>query len=157
VVSRLRAHESAFPTDLLSPAYRDMFTKLHIFDTDLFPYARVCFIDADLLPIRCFDHLFTLPAPAAVIESVAPTSQFAYVEHMQGVGQGEPVPPGILEVTSDEDVTGGINGGLLLIEPNRARFEDLVARVQRPMLEWGPRHRRLYDRGIRYGFAEQHF
>ena len=157
VVPQLRAHESAYPSELLSDAYRDMFTKLHIFDAEIFPYARVTFVDADLLPIRCFDHLFTLPAPAAVIESVDPTSQYAYVRHMNGVRHGEPVPPAILEVTSDEDVTGGINGGLLLVEPDRARFEDMVARIRRPMAEWGARHRQLYDRGIRYGFAEQHF
>ena len=157
VVPRLRAHDSGYPSELLSDAYRDMYTKLHIFDAALFPYERVCFVDADLLPIRCFDHLFTLPAPAAVIESVDPTSQYAYVHHMHGVRHGEPVPPAILEVTSDEDVTGGINGGLLVVKPDRARFEDMVARIQRPMPEWGPRHRQLYDRGIRYGFAEQHF
>ena len=157
LVPRLRAHESAFPTELLSDAYRDLYTKLHIFDAELFPYARVSFVDADLLPLRCFDHLFTVPAPAAVIESVDPTSQYAYVQHMHGIRHGEPVPPAMLEVTSDEDVTGGINGGLLVVEPDRARFEDMVARIQRPMSEWGPRHRRLHDRGIRYGFAEQHF
>ena len=157
VVPRLRAHESSYPTELLSAAYRHLYTKLHIFDSELLPYARLCFIDADLLPIRCFDHLFTLPAPAAVIESGDPTSQYAYVHHMHGIRHGAPVPPAILEVTSDEDVTGGINGGLLLVKPDRARFEDMIARIRQPMSEWGPRHRRVYDHGIRYGFAEQHF
>jgi alpha-N-acetylglucosamine transferase len=38
-----------------------MFTKLHIFDPGRFPYERVTFVDADLLPLRCFDHLFTHP------------------------------------------------------------------------------------------------
>ena len=156
-VPRLRAHQSAFPRELLSDAYRDMFTKLHIFDTGLFPYERVTFVDADLLPIRCFDHLFMLAAPAAVIESVDPTSQYAWVHHMQMVCHGRPVPAPILEVSSDDDVTGGINGGLLLVQPDRIRFEDMVARIQRPMPEWGPRHAQLYERGIRYGFAEQHF
>lgn len=157
VVPRLRAHESSYPRELLSAAYRDLYTKLHIFDARLLPYAQVTFVDADLLPIRCFDHLFTLPSPAAVIESVDPTSQYAYVRHMNGVRHAEPVPPAILEVTSDENVTGGINGGLLVVRPDRARFEDMVARIRRPMPEWGPRHLQLYDRGIRYGFAEQHF
>ena len=157
VVTRLRAHDSAFPSELLSDAYRDMFTKLHIFNAALFPYERVCFVDADLLPLRVFDHLFTLSAPAAVIESVDPTSQYAYVHHMHGVRHGAPVPPAILEVTSDEDVTGGINGGLLIVKPDRAYFDDMVERIQRPMPEWGPRHRQLYEHGIRYGFAEQHF
>ena len=157
VVPRLRAHDSGYPSALLSDAYRDMYTKLHIFDAELFPYERVCFVDADLLPIRCFDHLFTMASPAAVIESVDPTSQYAYVHHMHGVRHGGPVPPAILEVTSDDDVTGGINGGLLVVKPDRTRFADMVGRIQRPMPEWGPRHRQLYDRGIRYGFPEQHF
>jgi hypothetical protein len=157
VVERLRAHESSYPRELLSDAYRDTYTKLHLFDTELFPHERVCFIDADLLPIRCFDHLFTLPAPAAVIESVDPTSQFAYVQHMHGVRHGDRVPPAILEPTSDDDVTGGINSGLLVIAPDRARFTDMVARIRRPMPEWGEHHRRLYEHGIRYGFPDQHF
>ena len=157
VVPRLRAHASAYPSELLSDAYRDTYTKLHLFDPQLFPFKRVCFIDADLLPIRCFDHLFTLPTPAAVIESVDPTSQYAYVRHMHGVRHGQLVPAGILEPTSDEDVTGGINSGLLVIAPDRERFDDIVARIQRPMAEWGPHHRRLYERGIRYGFPDQHF
>ena len=157
MVERLRGHESCYPEELLSDAYRDMYTKLHLFDEALLPYQRICFIDADLLPIRCFDHLFTLPAPAAVIESVDPTSQFAYVQHMHGVRHGEPVPPAILEVTSDDDVTGGINAGLLVIKPDRKLFEDMAARIQRPMSQWGAHHRRLYELGIRYGFPEQHF
>src|SRR5262249_60235922 len=70
VIQRLRAHDSGYPRELLSDAYRDMYTKLHLFDATLFPYERGCFIDAHLLPLRCFDHLFTLPAPAAVIGSV---------------------------------------------------------------------------------------
>jgi alpha-N-acetylglucosamine transferase len=157
VVPRLRAHDSAYPTELLSDAYRDVYTKLHLFDAALFPYERICFVDADLLPIRCFDHLFTLAAPAAVIESVSPTSQYTYVRHMRGVHHGQSVPAAILDVTSDEDVTGGINGGLLVVRPDRARFDDMVERIRRPMPEWGPRHRQLYDRGIRYGFPEQQF
>lgn len=157
VVPRLRAHADSYPADLLSDAYRDVYTKLHVFDADLLPYAKVAFVDADLLPLRCFDHLFTVPAPAAVIESVHPTSQYAYVRHMHGVRHGAPVPPAILEVESSDDVTGGINAGLLVVAPDHARFTDMTARIARPMAEWGPHHRALHDAGIRYGFPEQHF
>jgi alpha-N-acetylglucosamine transferase len=157
LVSRLRADDSSFPQEVLSDDYRDMYTKLHIFDSQLLPYQRVAYVDADLLPVRSFDHLFTLPAPAAVIESVSPLSQFAWVRHMSDVRHGRPVPPAMLELSSDQDITGGINGGLLLVQPDRARFEEMVARVQRPMQEWGARHAELFARGIRYGFAEQHF
>jgi lipopolysaccharide biosynthesis glycosyltransferase len=157
LVPRLRAHESSFPDDLLCDPYRDMYTKLHVFDSELLPYRRVCFVDADLLPLRRFDHLFTLEAPAAVIENVAPTSQFSWVRNMRGIRHGRPVPARMLALHSDQDVRGGINGGLLLVEPDRARFEDLADRIERPMSEWGPHHCEHHDRGIRYGFAEQHF
>ena len=157
VVARLRAHAGSYPDDLLSDAYRDVYTKLHVFDGHLLPYERVTFIDADLLPLRCFDHLLTLPAPAAVIESVHPTSQYAYVRHMHGVRHGQAVPPAILEVESDDDITGGINAGLLVVRPDDAWFRDATRRIQLPMPEWGPHHRSLYERGIRYGFPEQHF
>jgi alpha-N-acetylglucosamine transferase len=157
VVARLRAHASSYPDTMLSGAWLDVYTKLHVFDAELLPFERVTFVDADLLPLRCFDHLFTLPAPAAVIESVHPTSQYAYVRHMHGVRHGAPVPPSILEVSSDDDITGGINAGLLVVRPERARFRDMVERIARPMSEWGPHHRRLWEQGIRYGFPEQHF
>ena len=104
-----------------------------------------------------FDHLFTLKGPAAVIESVHPTSQYAYVQHMHGVRHGEPVPPAILEVTSDDDIRGGVNAGLLVIEPDRALFEDFTTRIRAPMRDWGPKHREHFDAGIKYGFPEQHF
>ena len=103
----------------------------------------------------CFDHLFTLATPAAVIERRS-TSQYAYVGICTACDTAARAGDD-LEVTSDADVTGGINGGLLIVKPDRAHFEDMVARIGRPMPEWGPRHRQLYDRGIRYGFAEQHF
>lgn len=156
-VPRLRAHESSFPAEVLADQYRDMYTKLHLFDATLLPYRRVVYVDADLLPLRCFDHLFTVPAPAAVIESVSASSQYAWVRHMRQVVHGRPVPAPMLELSSDQDITGGINGGLLLVEPDRARFEEMVARIARPMAEWGGRHKQHYERGIRYGFAEQHF
>lgn len=156
-VERLRAHETSYPEHLLSEAYRDVYTKLHLFDPVLLPYERITFVDADLLPLRCFDHLFTLKGPAAVIESVHPTSQYAYVQHMHGVRHGEPVPPAILEVTSDDDIRGGVNAGLLVIDPDRERFEDFTARIRKPMVEWGPTHRRHFEADIRYGFPEQHF
>jgi alpha-N-acetylglucosamine transferase len=156
-VPRLCAHETSYPEDMLSEAYRCIYTKLHLFDSALLPYERVIFVDADLLPLRCFDHLFTLPSPAAVIESVHPTSQYGYVHHMHGVRHGQPVPPSILHVASASDVRGGINAGLLVIHPDRNLFEDMRQRIQRPMSEWGPEHRTLYEAGVRYGFPEQHF
>jgi lipopolysaccharide biosynthesis glycosyltransferase len=157
LVPRLRAHDTSFPDDLLCDPYRDMYTKLHIFDSERLPYRRVCFVDADLLPLRRFDHLFTLTPPAAVIENVAPTSQLSWVRNMRAIRHGRPVPPRMLALHSDQDVRGGINGGLLLVEPDRARFEELVRRIEQPMTEWGAHHREHCDRGIRYGFAEQHF
>ena len=156
-VPRLRAHESSYPKELLSEAYRDVYTKLYLFDSALFPYKKVTFVDADLLPVRFFDHLFAIPTPAGVIESVHPTSQYEYIRHMDGVRHGQPVPPAILSVESDSDIYGGVNAGLLVISPNRSRFEDMVARIKLPMSEWGPKHRAMYDAGIRYGFPEQHF
>ncbi len=156
-VPRLVAHETSYPQDLLSEGFRAMYTKLHLFNSDLLPYEKVAYIDADLLPLRFFDHLFTLNAPAAVIENVHPTSQYSYVHHMHGVRHGQPVPPSILSIASASDVRGGINGGLLVVRPDGARFEDMVGRIHRPMHEWGPNHRELYEAGIRYGFAEQHF
>lgn len=157
LVPRLRAHETSFPEEMLGGGYWDLYTKLHVFDAELLPYRRVAYVDADLLPLRCFDHLFLLPPPAAVIESVSPTSQYTWVRHMREVLHGLPVPAPMLELSSDQDITGGINGGLLVVERDRARFEEMVARIQRPMQEWGGRYAAHFERGIRYGFAEQHF
>ena len=40
--------------------YTHVFFKLHIFNPDLFPYEKVCFVDSDLVPMNYYDSLFML-------------------------------------------------------------------------------------------------
>jgi hypothetical protein len=59
VIPRLRAHDSGYPRELLSHAYRDMYTKLHL-DATLFPYER-CFCRCRPPAAALLRHLFAPP------------------------------------------------------------------------------------------------
>ena len=48
--------------------YVHVFFKLHIFNPDLFPYEKVCFVDSDLVPLNYYDSLFMLDTPAGLVE-----------------------------------------------------------------------------------------
>ena len=48
--------------------YTHVFFKLHIFNPELFPYEKVCFVDSDLVPMNYYDSLFMLETPAGWVE-----------------------------------------------------------------------------------------
>ena len=99
-------HESSYPEHLLSEAYRDVYTKLQMSMRPSCPTSASP--SSTPTSCRCAASTTCSPsAPAAVIESVHPTSQYAYVQHMHGVRHGDPVPPEILEVHGESDIRGG--------------------------------------------------
>ena len=49
--------------------YSHVFFKLHIFNPDIFPYEKVCFVDSDLVPLNYYDSLFMLDTPAGWVEN----------------------------------------------------------------------------------------
>ena len=105
--------------------FAKIFTKLQVLS--LTQYAKVVFVDADLLPLRKFDALFDVPAPAGklmwhldshVIQRLLP------VKKMQQLTHGARIP----EATTScrKPFFGGVNAGLLVLEPNTRDYNAVL-------------------------------
>lgn len=136
VVPYLRPHETVIKT--FRESYLNMFTKLHIFDSKLLLYDKVCFVDSDILPLRNYDALFDVPTPAGIIEP--PRSQFNpkdfgfahRCDHR--FHHGERIEKHFTDLWRPE--AGDINAGLLLVEPNHQEFRNMLTEIARPAVEW---------------------
>jgi hypothetical protein len=123
-------------------------------------FEKVVLIDADVLPVRDFDTLWTLPAPAGIINERR--------EHMVEIGQdgglvvrpetrhtsrwiwhdvygsicphGAPIPREITDRVAVDDQNFGVNGSLLLIEPSTASYTDFMRWVSTPKIKEHVRH-----------------
>lgn len=102
--------------------FKQVFTKLHIFNPDVLPYDRVVFLDADMLVLRNLDELFGVRTPAAL-----------YNEKNRSAGRGpEPPEHGGRMATN----ACYINAGTIVASPSRALFELLVGDVCQPDPQW---------------------
>ncbi len=136
-----------------------VFTKLHAFrlgqDGDLGgPYDKVAILDADLLPIKRYDSLFRLPAPAGTInerktnvmewgtdgnfiipDSVAQDGTWKWHRIYADYLHGRPIPQEITDRVAADPTNMGIIGSLLLIEPSLAEYEAIRADLLRPSIQ----------------------
>jgi hypothetical protein len=115
-------------------------------------FEKVVLIDADVLPVREFDQLWTLSAPAGIINERR--------EHMVEIGRdgslvvrpetretskwiwhdvygsicphGAPIPREITDRVAVDHQNFGVNGSLLLIEPSMAGYENFMRWVSTP-------------------------
>ena len=128
--------------------YAHVFFKLHIFNPDLFPYEKVCFVDSDLVPMNYFDSLFMLDTPAGWVEY---RKKFPYKEgyawdRCDFLKHGEPIP----KIFTDVDTPGGadVNAGLLVVSPNKKEYDSMIKEITSPLKTWmGPEkyHKGFYD------------
>tara|TARA_B100001057_G_scaffold451912_1_gene495398 strand:+ start:3498 stop:5696 length:2199 start_codon:yes stop_codon:yes gene_type:complete len=128
--------------------YTHVFFKLHIFNPDLFPYEKVCFVDSDLVPMNYYDSLFMLNTPAGWVEY---RKKFPYKESYSWdrcdfLKHGEKIP----KIFTDIDTPGGadVNAGLLVISPNKREYNSMIKEITSPIKQWmGPDkiHRGFYD------------
>lgn len=117
-----------------------VFTKLHIFNSELFPYDKVIFIDNDLIPISNFDELFELSTPAGWLEQIKElnTGEGPYYTRVwdlwENIPQGTLIPK---ELTEIYKIPGrSINAGLLVIKPDKIKFDYFIKELQTPVSEW---------------------
>tara|TARA_B100000900_G_scaffold279797_1_gene239356 strand:+ start:183 stop:2360 length:2178 start_codon:yes stop_codon:yes gene_type:complete len=128
--------------------YAHVFFKLHIFNPDLFPYEKVCFVDSDLVPMNYYDSLFMLNTPAGWVEyrkkwpyKVAFSwDRCDYLQH------GHPIP----KIFTDVDTPGGsdVNAGLMVVSPNKREYNAMIKEITSPAKDWiGPDkfHKGFYD------------
>ncbi len=126
-----------------------LFTRFHAFrlgkDGDLDgDYDKILLCDADLLPIRHYDSLFELQAPAGVLNEkkaycmesengkyVIPDSVFedsTWIWHRvyKDIPFGSPIPKAITDRVKTDQQNMGVNAALYLFEPSLEFFEDII-------------------------------
>jgi glycosyl transferase family 8 len=112
-------------------------------------FEKVVLIDADVLPIRDFDTLWALPAPAGIINErrehmveldregslvVRPDTSTWIWHDVYGAicPHGAPIPREITDRVAFDPSNFGVNGSLILLEPSMAAYEDFIRWVSTP-------------------------
>ena len=133
------------------------FTRLNALrlgaDGDLgFAYKKVVLLDADVLPLRHYDRLFEVRAPAGILNEhkshfieVDDTGQYVVPESVDRDGtwkwhrlydpvcpHGARIPHEITDRGADDTTNMGINGSLFVLAPSMDEFERIQEDVRRP-------------------------
>lgn len=136
------------------------FTRLHSLrlgpDGDLgLNYEKVCILDADVYPIRHFDNLFTLRAPAGIINEnkgfcleSQKNGRFIFPESIRTEGKwnwharyeplckhGERIPREITDRVKTDVTNLGLNGSLYVFDTSLADFRSIEEDVSRPEIQ----------------------
>jgi hypothetical protein len=120
-------------------SYSKVFTKLHIFNPELFPYEKVVFIDSDLYPVQNFDVLFSLDVPAGWIEHRRRQHLDFGVDSWRR-DRGDMFPHGTRIDSKFTDLynrcASDINGSLLVVSPNKTEYLEMIRELSSPFSEW---------------------
>ncbi len=133
-----------------------VFTRLHALrlgaDGDLgHTYRKIVLLDADLLPLRHYDHLFTLPTPAGTInerkshvmewgddgnfiipDSVAQDGTWNWHKIYADCPHGQPIPQEITDRVANDPSNMGVISSLLVLDPSLAEFQAIMTDIQSP-------------------------
>ena len=128
--------------------YVHVFFKLHIFNPELFPYEKVCFVDSDLVPLNYYDSLFMLDCPAGFVEyrKKAPYLESYQWDRCDYLEHGKPIPKEITDI--DKPTGADVNAGLLLVKPDKKEYESMIKELSSPLDTWmGPKkkHKGFYS------------
>jgi len=116
--------------------YSHVFFKLHIFNPDLFPYDKVCFVDSDLVPLNFYDSLFSLNTPAGWVEyrKKDPYKQAYVWDRCDYLKHGQRIPKAITDI--DKPTGADVNAGLMVISPNKKEYNDMIKELTSPIETW---------------------
>jgi len=119
--------------------YSYVFTKLHIFNAELFPYQKVVFLDVDVLPMGYFDSLFSLDTPAGWLEHRRAQRMENGVASWASdrgnmVRHGEAIPRNLTDLSNI--YASDINASLLVVKPNNGEFNDMLGLLKSPTKFW---------------------
>ena len=108
-------------------------------------YTKVVLLDADVLPLRCFDHLFALPTPAGILNERSrylkrTDSNLRYTadERRLRLGRwewhhvyrrmlhGEPIPASVTDRVLEDRDNYGVNSALLVITPSMEEYREML-------------------------------
>ena len=118
-----------------------IFTKFHIFNSELFNYDKILFVDNDIIPLDKYDDLFNLPCPAAWLEQILEeNNNFVNDRYTRvcniwtDIKHGDKIP---LKYTNISKIPGrSINAGLFLIKPDKKIFDNMIQLLQTPTNKW---------------------
>lgn len=129
-----------------------VFTKLHALrlgpDGDLGRgYRRVVVLDADILPMRCYDHLFAVNPPAGILNErrdtmkestefaagghavAALTARWTWHEEYRLYPHGQRIPADVTDRVRRDARNYGVNTALLVVEPNMGEYRAIVTQL----------------------------
>ncbi len=116
--------------------YSHVFFKLHIFNPELFPYEKVCFVDSDLVPMNFYDSLFMLNTPAGWVEyrKKLPYKDSFHWDRCDFLKHGDKIP----KIFTDIDTPGGsdVNAGLMVVKPSKKEYDKMITELTSPIKEW---------------------
>jgi alpha-N-acetylglucosamine transferase len=115
-------------------------------------YEKVSLVDADVLPLRCYDHLFTLDPPAGIINEsksncmeydsagkyVLPTSlpetgKWKWHDIYEPVcPHGGKIPARMTERVLTDPGNMGINSSLWVLKPSMSELDNLLEYARQP-------------------------
>ena len=133
--------------------YVHVFFKLHIFNPDLFPYEKVCFVDSDLVPLNYYDSLFMLDTPAGFVEY---RKRIPYLESYNWdrcdfLTHGEVIPKELTDI--DKKTGSDVNAGLLVVKPDKKEYNAMIKEITSPAKNWiGPN--KLHKGFYTFDFSE---
>ena len=125
-----------------SHGYYKVFTKLNIFNHNIFPYKKVILLDSDQFPLGYFDTLFSLDTPAGCLEHRRSLSLNLGIsswanDRGQYCKHGKEIPKLFTDI--ENIYAADINASLLIIEPNRKVYKGMIKELQTPINIWfGP-------------------
>lgn len=127
-----------------------VFTKFHLFD--LVEYKKVLLIDADALVLKHPDHLFSLKAPAGCfLENkdlyISYDEKGNYILPRDGkikwydvyckcCPHGSLIPKEMTDRIYNDYKNSGIGGGLMLLEPRKGEFQNILKDVTHGKMKW---------------------
>jgi hypothetical protein len=116
--------------------YSHVFFKLHVFNPELFPYDKVCFVDSDLVPLNYYDSLFTLNTPAGWVEyrKKEPYLEAFNWDRCDFLKHGDPIPKFITDI--DKKSGADVNAGLFVISPNKKEYNQMIKELTSPVSKW---------------------
>ncbi len=114
-------------------------------------YEKIVLLDADILPIKRFDHLFLLNTPAGVLNErkshfvslaadrtyrlpadVELTGRWIWHEIYGAMGHGERIPAEITLRVRDDPTNLGVNAALLVLRPCMRELASIRKDIERP-------------------------
>lgn len=113
-------------------------------------YERVVVLDADILPLRCYDHLFLVPAPAGILNERADLfkrcddggryvsagslahGRWQWHHAYRALPHGAPIPARVTDRVRVDPANYGVNTALMVVEPSMEDHEGILAALASP-------------------------